>query len=278
MNQQRSKEAKLAAERIWHKLVVEKSGVMDYRKILTAFVLDPRWEDTLTLYDSVRIPLGALPGFEELDLALHQSSTLEIGFLDRAHVHQPVAVLRGRVGMFDAPRDPAIPKMVRLQIAMLCEMGARRFVLTQDVDGWTAHLKIDDLVFIGDFETHGCEEMPLWRGEQVSPSQAIEEQWEEPAQAAAGHVGLDLYRRSSYVHRQPHLLGTNEEVPLRHNGAVVGTAFKPECCVLTLYGAHAACIGLVTSENELVGNDAPISPELRVKLGKFLTMFVNLIS
>ncbi len=248
----REQEAKRAAEFVQRRLMEARHPTIRDTRPWVGLVLGTGWGDAFTLHDSVNIPFGDIPGFEALGELAGHKRVLEVGYIDAERTTPPVAVLRGRVHMNEDPRDPAVPKMVRLQIAMLCELNVKKLVLTCAAGSLVEMFAVGDLVFMQSFVmSGGHEEMPLWGGEFVSPEDALAIEWRVLACEAAERAELVLHSTGNHAYvRGPHFEGrTHDKGNLRKLGATtVGMSVKPECCVAALYGARAMGIAFITND------------------------------
>lgn len=283
MNQHkgRKQEAEAAAGEIRRRLAGHPAGEHD--AIPVGMVFGTGWGDALALHYAVQIPFGEIPGFEALGTLDGHRRVLEIGFLDEACDTPPVAVLRGRVHMNEDPVDPAVPRMVRLQVAMLCELGARRLVLTCAAGSLTSRFRVGDLAYLQSFVMFGNEVMPLWAGEFVSPEDALARDLSGHAATVAERVGLTLHEDSAHAYvRGPHFEGrAHDKGNLKRLGATtVGMSVKPECCVAALYGAQALGIAFITNDDvEAHEHETNVTRAKAAgdKLGAFLSGLVSIL-
>ncbi len=278
----RKAEAEAAAAEIYRRMDAQ-PGWDGRRDITVGLVLGTGWGDALVLHGSTQIPFGEIPGFEALGALDGHRRVLEIGFLDEARDTPPVAVLRGRVHMNEDPRDPAVPRMVRLQVAMLCELGARRLVLTCAAGSLTSRFRVGDLAYLQSFVMFGNEEMPLWAGEFVSPEDALARGLADYAITAAERTGLVLHEDSAHAYvRGPHFEGrSHDKGTIKRLGATtVGMSVKPECCVAALYGAQALGIAFITNDDvEAHEHETNVARAKAAggKLGAFLSGLVSIL-
>lgn len=119
-NAQREAEASRAASYVRERLRRSDQRIPE-RPI--GLVLGTGWGDVLAVDSAVEIPFGDIPGFEG------HARRLVIGTI----AGRDVAVLRGRVHLNEAPYDPNVAKMVRLQTEMLLQLGVQTLIVTSAV-------------------------------------------------------------------------------------------------------------------------------------------------
>lgn len=280
-NPHREREAALARSAILKQLGdADHPAATDDRRWI-GLVLGTGWGDALTLHHSLQIPFTEIPGFESLAALEGHRRVLEIGYIDENREKPPVAILRGRVHMNEDPLDPSVPKMVRLQIAMLCELGVRRLILTCAAGSLIEEIEVGDLVFMESFVAFGNEVMPVWAGEFVSPEDVLQEGWKEVAKAAANKADLHLHLGGQHAYvRGPHFEGRRHDKDnLARLGAnTVGMSVKPECCIAALYEARAMGIAFITNDAVAVHSHEDNVARAKAssgKLGAFLSEVIK---
>ena len=215
-------------------------------------VLGTGWGDVLKLEKAVRIPFKEIPGFDALEQLEGHARELVIGKL----AGKNVCVLRGRIHMNEAPCDPEIAKMVRLQTEMLFQLGVKDLVITSAVGALprlTPRLGVGDICVVNGFITVFAPEMPLWAGEFVSPEDVLDDGLQRIALMECGQLTA---RCGGYVMvRGPFFEGRKFDKDfLSSTGAsVVGMSMLPEACVAALYkGNGARVLGLAFVTNDAV--------------------------
>jgi purine nucleoside phosphorylase len=172
--------------------------------------------------------------------------------------------------------------MVRLQIAMLCELGVKQFVLTCAAGSIDPYISVGDLAIMNSFVMFGNEIMPLWGGDFVSPEDVLEPSWIPIAGDAAIMADISPIHMGvahAYV-RGPHFEGRHlDKGNLAKLGAqTVGMSVKPECCVAAIYGARALGIAFITNDAvETHDHETNVARTKAVsdKLGGFLSRVVT---
>lgn len=243
-----------------------------------AFQLGTGWGDAVKLHGSVVIRFREIPGFSWLKKLNGHSRLLEIGFLDPSCEGSPVAVLRGRIHMFEEPSGNRVPRAVRLQVAMLFELGVEKIVLTCAAGSLDPDIHVGDLALIGDFVMIGNEVMPTEGDDDfVSPEDALESRWTAAATDAARTAGLRIRVGVSHAYvRGKCLEGRRRDKPnMRALGAgTVGMSVKPETSIAALYGVPVLAVAYVSNDMVEKHDDAEVARRVRAtgeKLGAFLT-------
>lgn len=224
-NAERESAAKKAAETIRQKLGVP----TDENPI--GLVLGTGWGDVLNISESVEIPFGDIPGFEKLGTLQGHARRVIFGKLEG----RPILALRGRVHLNEAPNDPVIPTMVRLQIEMLLQLGVKTLILTSAVGSLDRTVRVGDIVDADGFITLFAPPMPLWAGEFCSPEDTLDEK--------LGRIAFEE-REDLHVRLGGHAMVAGpffegrgyDKAVLRSTGAsVVGMSVLPEACIAALY-------------------------------------------
>ena len=234
--------AQAAAEKIRSELNVE--------QIEAGLILGTGWGSSLTLKDQREVEFGRLPGFTGLRSIEGHARKVLVGDI----AGKTVAALSGRVHLNEAPNDPALAAMVRLQTEMLIQLGAKDLIITSAVGGLGRKFAVGNVCVIDGFVTLYAPEMPLFAGEFCSPEDTLDERLRNIAYAAAfeaeprvacgggGHVMV----------RGPFFEGRRYDKKLLEatGASVVGMSALPECCVAALYpGVKTLVLGLVTNSD-----------------------------
>jgi purine-nucleoside phosphorylase len=171
----------------------------------------------------------------------------------------PVLALRGRIHLNEAPADPDLPDMVRVQTAMLIEAGCRTLIVTSAVGSLKDEIEVGDVVLPYGLVTVYAPPMPLYAGEFVSPEDTIDHaalqqiyyrcRRKKPARKEAletvglappsrrWNLPLTVHRGNHVMVRGPFFEGRRrDKLLLAQSGAdVVGMSLLPELCVAALY-------------------------------------------
>lgn len=237
-NAERESAAKNAAETIRQKLGV----ATDESPI--GLVLGTGWGDVLNISESVEIPFEDIPGFERLGTLAGHARRVIYGKLEG----RPILALRGRVHLNEAPNDPVIPTMVRLQIEMILQLGVKTLVLTSAVGSLDRAVGVGDIVRADGFITLFAPPMPLWAGEFCSPEDTLDEKLGRIAFEERGD--LNVYPGGHAMVAGPFFEGRRyDKATLQKTGAsVVGMSILPEACIAALYeGVRVLALCFVTN-------------------------------
>lgn len=218
-------------------------------------VLGTGWSKALKFAGAVEIPFNKIPGFGELAALEGHARCLVIGTLAGKNVF----ALRGRVHLNEAPCDPSVARMVRLQTEMLFQLGVRTLIVTSAVGSLRGALEVGQIAVIDGFVTLYAPEMPMYAGEFVSPDDTLDPVLRAIAHDAHGElvtktVGHVMVRGPFFEGRKydKGLLakGFLTKESLAATGAgVVGMSMLPEACIAALYGARVLGLGFVTNDD-----------------------------
>lgn len=240
-NAQREAEAERAAEHIRRRL--RKLGRAPARQPI-GLVLGTGWGKVLKFAGAVEIPFGEIPGFGELAALEGHARRLVIGTLGG----KKVVALRGRVHLNEAPADPNVARMVRLQTEMLFRLGVRTLIVTSAVGSLRGALPVGGIAIVNGFVTLYAPEMPMWAGEFVSPDDTL-----DPRLQAIAHAECRLVTKSvgHVMVRGPFFEGRKyDKALLAASGAgVVGMSMLPEACIAALYDVNVIGLGFVTNDD-----------------------------
>ncbi|MCX6778863.1 MAG: purine-nucleoside phosphorylase [Candidatus Magasanikbacteria bacterium] len=267
-NREREISAQMAAAYIRDRVPVD-------FKPRVGLILGTGWGDVLQLEKAVAISFSVVPGFSALtDLPGH-ARQLVAGEL----AGKQVVVLRGRVHMNEAPSDPEIAKMVRLQTEMLMQLGVQQLIVTSAVGAVGTVLQVGSVGVVDGFVTLFAPEMPLWGGEFCSPEDALSERLRTVALEEQGD--LHLTAAGHAMVRGPFFEGRtyDKQTWLAAGADMVGMSLLPEACVAALYeGVEVLGLGFVTNDDvaahshEVNLRRAQVSS---VQLGELLTRIVS---
>lgn len=215
-------------------------------------VLGTGWGDVLPVECPFRIPLTEIPGFKTLGALEGHARELVVGKV----AGRQVLVMRGRIHLNEAPADPDIYKMARLQVEMLLQLGARKLILTSAVGALPHHgtpLPIvdcltGDICVIDGLVTVFAPDMPLWADEFYAPEDTLDPRL---AQIALEETrNLTVKQGGHVMVRGPFFEGRKHDKRLlgQTGATVVGMSILPEACVAALYGARVLALGFVTND------------------------------
>jgi purine-nucleoside phosphorylase len=270
MHEESLARAKAAARVIRHELRLNADD-----RFPIGLQLGTGWGDVLTW--EKEIPFSSLPGFESLGELHRHARRLAIGTVG----DQRVLALRGRVHINEAPADPRIYAMVRLQIEMLQELGMNTLIATCAAGSLNCDLRVGDIVAVEAFITGFAPDMPGYVGEFESPEDTLKEELIVAAQSVS-IPGLRICRGTHLMVRGPFFEGRKRDKGLysAFGGDVIGMSLLPEACIMSL--RHGRTLGLCFVSNDMVEvhDDAVISARVREKsalLSDFLRQTVAAI-
>ncbi len=241
-------------------------------------VLGTGWGDVLDLREPREIPFGQLPGFEKLRSLEGHARRVVCGEL----AGRKVVALRGRVHLNEAPHDPALAEMVRLQIEMLLQLGVDKLILTCAAGALGGELRVGDICVVDGLITVFAPDMPLYGGEFHSPEDTLDPELGRLAVSAAhsAEPTLDAKFGGHVMVRGPFFEGRRYDKRLlaAAGAKVVGMSVLPECCVAALYpGTKVIALAFVTnSDAEEHSHEANLERSKRsaAALGAYLTRIV----
>jgi purine nucleoside phosphorylase len=288
--------AKRAGEAICRLLKIQDARI--------GLVLGTGWGQAMPLRNARAIPFSSIsPVFHGLpELDGHDRSVVG-GRIEGI----PVLALRGRVHLNEAPADPDLYDMVRLQVAMLIEAGCRTLIVTSAVGSLDPLVKVGDVVVPDGLFTLFAPPMPLYAGEFVSPEDVIDQKLvnrvlEESRRPDGWEPPFTVHRGCHCMVRGPFFEGRNyDKAALRMQAqarqyeakrlklfvsgqtkAVVGMSLLPELCVAGLFpGVTALPLMFVTnsdSEEHSHESNQARAKQSAAALGDLLTNCVRLIS
>ncbi|MHB8871340.1 MAG: phosphorylase family protein [Candidatus Doudnabacteria bacterium] len=241
-NRRAEKLAIQAADFVRHRLEIPSDPI--------GVILGTGWGDKITLDDWSEVPFEDVPGFGHLnDLEGHSRK-----FVSGVCAGRPIVGLSGRVHLHEAPADPMIHQMVRLQTEILMQLGVTKLIVTCAA-GALPKTKIDvgNLVVIDGFITLVAPDMPLYTGEYCSPEDTISKFGVDSTVRILTSVYNGGVTAGSYAMvRGPFFEGRRyDKQALRMLGAdIVGMSTLPEACVASLYGASVLALAFVTNDSE----------------------------
>lgn len=149
----------------------------------------------------------------------------------------PLVALSGRIHLNEASGDPDIPRMVRLHVQMLFELGIRTLVVTAAVGGLVERAAVRSIVVIDGIVTEFAPDMPLFVGEFCSPEDTLDEGLRKLALDTLENTGFPPVAGGHVMVRGPYFEGRRYDKPfLRTTGAsVVGMSILPELTIAGLY-------------------------------------------
>jgi len=225
-------------------------------EVRIGLILGTGWGDVLKLKNAREVAFKDIPGFEGLREIEGHARRVVYGKIGGV----PVIALRGRVHLNEAPCDPKVYEMVRLQVEMLIKVGVNRLILTCAVGTVNYPPGVGDVcVFNGLIHLY-APPMPLYAGEFCSAEDTLDPELIKLALAEGEPVNYDGKPGSGKRPRvckggHAMLLGPcfegrrYDKATLAQSGAcVVGMSVLPEACVAALYpGVKVLGLGYVTN-------------------------------
>ncbi|MFA5155211.1 MAG: purine-nucleoside phosphorylase [Patescibacteria group bacterium] len=268
MNESRKHRAEAAAD--WIKAAYTTNP---HYKPEIGIILGTGWGDAINIDKALSLPFGSIPGFSDLASLPGHARELICGELAG---HQ-VAVLNGRLHMNEVPCASGWPKMVRLQVEMLCQLGVKKFIVSCAAGKLNNDIEVGDIVVLDGFITVFAPEMPLWAGEFCSPEDVLSDELRHIAFQEKGDISL---KKAGYAMlRGPFFEGRKYDKRfLTASGAgVVGMSMLPEACIISLYGAEMLGLAFVTNDSTSVHSHEENTARVKAvseKLSSYLTRLV----
>ena len=222
-------------------------------------------------------PLARLPGLASLGLLEGHDRTLKYAKLNG----KSIWVLPGRIHINEAPDNPSIFKMVRLQTELLMQLGVRNLILTNAAGSLSCDIKVGDIVVADGYVTLFAPKMPLWAGEFCSPEDTLDKDLRQLALKAAEGL-IDAHQGGYAMVQGPFFEGRKyDKAILRMVGAsTVGMSTVPESCIASLYkdeGVKVLALSFITntdSEDHSHEENVKRAKASSVKLGQLIERIV----
>lgn len=245
--------------------------------VKTALILGTGWGDTLKLEGEEELPFGDIPGFDDLDKLEGHARRVVAGKLAG---EIPVVMLKGRVHLNENPAGESIPKMVRLQTEMLCQLGIENLIVTCGAGSLDSAVEVGDVVMIDGFVTLFAPPMPLYAGEFCFPEDALCREFMHKTLPVCEEMGFMPVSGGYAMVRGPQFEGRKyDKAVLANTGAkLVGMSALPEACIAALYpGVRVLALAFVTngmSEEHSHESNIAAAKVSGEDLGDFLTRTV----
>jgi purine-nucleoside phosphorylase len=211
-------------------------------------ILGTGWGDKLQLEDQVSVPFKDIMGFSELPKLEGHARR----FVSGTCAGRKVVALSGRVHLNEAPADPEIYCMVRLQTETLMQVGIRKLIVTCAAGSLPgSNIDVGTLVIIDGFVSLYAPDMPLYAGEFCSPDDALSPVLREVALGNAKNYPGKIVSGGYAMMRGPFFEGRRyDKQALAASGAsIVGMSTLPEACIAALYGAEVLALAFVTNDS-----------------------------
>lgn len=246
--------------------------------VKTALILGTGWGDTLKLEGEEELPFGDIPGFDDLDKLEGHARCVVAGKLAG---EIPVVMLKGRVHLNESPAGESLPKMVRLQTEMLCQLGIKNLIVTCGAGSLDPAVKPGDIAVIdGFFSLGGTPPMPLYAGEFCSPEDTLSGELMYKAFVVCQELGIPGIKGGYAMVRGPQFEGRKYDKPflVRTGAKLVGMSTLPEACVAALYPeVRVLALAFVTNgmaEEHSHESNIAAAKASKESLGDFLTRTV----
>lgn len=245
-------------------------------------ILGTGWGNALKPEGAKSIRFDEITGFGELQAIEGHARTVMFGKISGKNV----IALNGRIHLNEHPTDPDIPRMVRLQIQMLLELGVRKFILTNAAGSLVQTCCVGDIVIADGFVTLFAPPMPLYAGEFCSPEDRLSPRMRSIAGECKplkdGHVLLS-HSGGYAMLRGPFFEGRryDKQILSKTHARAVGMSTLPEMCIISLYDkAEALCLSFITnSDSEEHSHEAnqARAKESSALLGAYLEQIIERI-
>lgn len=255
-NQKKEGAAQIAASVISRQLGITENSVP------IGLILGTGWGDIMDYRNMKEIPFSHIPGFRHLQKLDGHKRSLFLGQISG----RSVLILSGRVHLNEAPNDPEIVKMVRLQTEMLLQLGVKTLISTAAVGSLkprrsilqrlmsrNKQLEVGDIAVIDGFVAAYTSVRPLWGGEFCSPDDVLNDRLNEIALNTGSK--LRVKKVGHVMMLGPNFEGRKyEKALLAASGAeAVGMSLFPDACIAALYnGVKFIGLGFVTNDDKEV--------------------------
>lgn len=210
-------------------------------------ILGSGWGDAIDFDPLHERPLSTIQGFEALAALNPIAGHPRLIQLAEIADHD-VIVLHGRIHLNEAPNNPDVARMARLQIEMLDCLGVNVLIATCAVGSLSRVFSVGDIAIINGLITLFAPDMPLWGGEFCSPEDALDTPLSLIALDSSG-FGLSVSTAAYAMVRGPQFEGRKHDKGILREagGDVVGMSILPEACIAALYNMRMLALGFVTN-------------------------------
>jgi purine-nucleoside phosphorylase len=203
------------------------------RNPAVGIVLGTGWGGALS-WDSVQyVPFEEIPGFDRLRPLPGHDRKVAYGTIGG----REVLALQGRIHMNEAPSDPRLAGMVRLQTEMLLQLGVKTLIITSAAGSLKKDVEVGDIVLVDGFITLFAPEMPLYTGEFISPEDTLDPRLRVIAAEAITSVHGRVKEGAFAMIRGPFFEGRKYDKGILAGvgASAVAMSMLPEACVAALY-------------------------------------------
>ncbi len=217
-----------------------------------AVVLGTGWGEALPWKrPPAELPFAAIDGFADLGVLPGHERKVLFGHVGSKRV----IAMQGRVHLNEDPADPRIPRMVRLQVEMLLQLGVKNLILTAAAGSIRYDIRVGDIMVVGGLITLFAPAMPLFVGEFCSPEDTLDPDLQSLAVEAIKRVNDTAPVGGYAMVRGPHFEGRRYDKSILGlcGAATVGMSILPEACVAALYpGTRVLALNFVTNSSHEV--------------------------